>query len=390
MARVFISYSHRDREFVRRIAQDLTSQGVEVWIDEWQMAVGQDIETVLDESIAAYDYFLLVLSGSSIASGWVRHELDMALKKEIDGRSGFVLPILLDPVQVPPSIADRQPLDFTADYQAGLQALVGTLSHVTLKIEANTPPLKVVTARRGIKTISSLTPFRKEGGYTLGSGTSHRLAMIGFVAETAVVQAVIESIGEPQAARQLTSEAAHVVEELVNAKRISRDREDIARIFNIVDALAKMINARHGLSGLDWVACKMSLFVWVGDGATVAAVGTTGAMIDDGSAIIFKNASFRAEFEGPPGPIDLSAVERFPLGYLVFNSLAVHQHGIDFNPGASVALTSFALPVHPDDVDPLIGQLSEVDDLAGVPRLLVESHWPPVAEAFVCLVHRLN
>lgn len=101
MAGVFISYSRQDRKFVRRLAQDLTNQGVEVWLDEWQMAVGQDIKAVLDESIAAYDFFLIVLSESSIASGWVRHEVDMALKKEADGRSGFVLPILLERVQIP-------------------------------------------------------------------------------------------------------------------------------------------------------------------------------------------------------------------------------------------------------------------------------------------------
>src|SRR4029077_5996717 len=106
MAKIFISYSHADREFVRRLAQDLTNQAVEVWLDEWRLAVGQEIKAMLDEGIAAYDYFLILLSSTSIASGWVRYELDMALKKESDGRSGLVVPILLNRVEPPPIIAE--------------------------------------------------------------------------------------------------------------------------------------------------------------------------------------------------------------------------------------------------------------------------------------------
>jgi hypothetical protein len=388
MASVFLSYSHADREFVRRLAQDLTNQAVEVWLDEWRMAVGQDIKAVLDEGIAAYDFFLIVLSETSIGSGWVRHELEIALEKEVAGRSGVVLPILLERVTLPAPIADRQPFDFTNDYTAGLNALVGALGHVTVKIALDTPRLRIITARRGIKTVSNLTPFRKEEGYRFGSGTSHRLTSVGFVTETGAVQSVIESTGDPRVAIELTTEAAHVVREMLNAHRISRNRDDIIRIFLMVDALAKMVNAHRGLGGLRWVACKMSLFVWVDDAATVAAVGKTGAVIDAGSGITFENASYQAQFQQPAGPIDPSVVARFPLGYLVAGSFGVDQHDVDFVPGATVALTSFALPVHPDDTGPLAERLSEAGDPLDVPRVLAEWHWPPVGDAFVCLVHR--
>jgi TIR domain-containing protein len=176
MASVFISYSHTDREFVRRLAQDLTNQTIEVWLDEWRMAVGKDIKAVLDEGIASYDFFLIVVSRGSIASGWVRHELEIALEKERNGRSGLVLALLLERVPLPPLVGDRSPVDFTQDYAAGLTALIGTLGHVTVKTEVDSARLRIITARRGIKTRSGVMPVDQAEAFTFGSGSSHRLS----------------------------------------------------------------------------------------------------------------------------------------------------------------------------------------------------------------------
>jgi hypothetical protein len=386
MAKIFISYSHADREFVRRLAQDLTNQAVEVWLDEWRLAVGQEIKAMLDEGIAAYDYFLILLSATSITSGWVRHELDIALRKEADGRSGFVVPILLNRVEPPLIIAERPTVDFTGDYATGLQALIGMLAHVSVRIAANSPRVRVISARRGIRTLAGLTPFREEDGYVIPSASLHRIAMVGLVSDEVSVWSVLESIGDPRVALELTNGAAHIVGELFKLKRISRDRDDITRVFNIVDAGAKALNQQHGLRGVNRVACKMALLVWAGDGASVAAVGKTGTCVFSKSEIELKNARFEAKFGTAIRSTDGSAFIRAPLGYLFEGSLQVEQHGIDFQPGDFIALTSFALPAHAEDVDPLVEQLSDADDLPNIARRLTAAHWPPVADAFVCLV----
>ena len=388
MAGVFISYSHTDREFVRRLAQDLSNQTLEVWLDEWRMAVGKDIKALLDEGIATYDFFLIVVSTASIASGWVRHELEIALEKERNGRSGFVLPLLLERVPLPALVADRPPVDFTHDYAAGLNALVDMLGEVTVKTEVDSPRLRIITARRGFKTRSSIAPVDKEEGFTFGSGTSHRLSAVTFVFETGAIQAVIQSTGDPRVAFELTAEVAHVIRLQCNEHRITRHHDRITEIFRMVDVLAKMLNVHHRLSGLRWVACKLVLLIWAGDAATVAAVGKVGAMIHGEFGIAFENATYQAQFEKPPGPIDHSVVARFPLGYLVDGSLTVEPLDFRFVSGDAVALTSFALPANPDDVGSLTDQLSNAGDRLEVPRLLVASHWPPVDDAYVSLMYR--
>jgi len=41
--RVFISYSHADREFVAKLAGDLARNRIVVWWDEWEIKVGDSL-----------------------------------------------------------------------------------------------------------------------------------------------------------------------------------------------------------------------------------------------------------------------------------------------------------------------------------------------------------
>lgn len=40
---VFLCHSHRDHDFVLRLANDLVDNGVEVWLDVWEMTVGDSL-----------------------------------------------------------------------------------------------------------------------------------------------------------------------------------------------------------------------------------------------------------------------------------------------------------------------------------------------------------
>jgi hypothetical protein len=297
------------------------------------------------------------------------------LAKEDSNGSEFVLPILLHHVEVPKSIRHRPTIDFTADYGAGLRRLLAAMCQIAVKIAANLPHLRVVTARRGVRPTS---------------GGLHLVGMTGFFGDTLGVLAVAESIGEREIARLLTNETGHVVRQMFERQMISRDSDDILRLFSVVDQVAKELNDKHGLRGVDRVACKMILALCSKEGASVAAVGKVGIVANAGSGIVFDNPTFHATLDRIAiRSSDGSSPFRAPLGYLVNNSLRRSQREIEWQAGGYVALTSFAVPSHEDDIGPLAAQLESANEPSDVAYALAASHWPPVEDAFVCLIQRL-
>ena len=41
--RVFISYSHSDKEFVDKLAMNLVKSNIPIWLDRWELKVGDSI-----------------------------------------------------------------------------------------------------------------------------------------------------------------------------------------------------------------------------------------------------------------------------------------------------------------------------------------------------------
>jgi hypothetical protein len=78
----FISYSHSDAEFARRLYNDLQMSGIRCWLDEHALLPGDDIYAEVDKGIRLWDKVLLCCSRNSLNSWWVERELDTAFEKE--------------------------------------------------------------------------------------------------------------------------------------------------------------------------------------------------------------------------------------------------------------------------------------------------------------------
>ena len=79
---VFISYSHADKAFARRLHDTLQSKGVRCWLDEHQLLPGDDIYHEVDRGIRLWDKMLLCCSEHSLKSWWVDNEIGTAFEKE--------------------------------------------------------------------------------------------------------------------------------------------------------------------------------------------------------------------------------------------------------------------------------------------------------------------
>ncbi|HEU0294928.1 MAG TPA: toll/interleukin-1 receptor domain-containing protein [Anaerolineales bacterium] len=77
MGYIFISYSHKDKEFVHKLHHDLENEGFEVWIDD-RIDFGDEWPMVIQKKLDACDAFILVASDNAYQSKWVQKEVTRA------------------------------------------------------------------------------------------------------------------------------------------------------------------------------------------------------------------------------------------------------------------------------------------------------------------------
>jgi TIR domain len=123
MTSVFISHSSLDKDFVKKLASDLLANGVPVWLDSWDLEIGDSLLNGIYDGLEASSYLLLVVSQNSFKSDWVNKELNAALTLEHRHNRSFIIPLILDDVEVPLKVADRLYLDFSDAYNERLTAL---------------------------------------------------------------------------------------------------------------------------------------------------------------------------------------------------------------------------------------------------------------------------
>jgi hypothetical protein len=124
---VFISYAAADKNIARIIAETLQSAGLKVWIDEWELAVGDSIQKRIHEAVTSSDILLVLLSPASVASRWIQTELNAALSLELRDRAITVIPALIEECEIPPLLADRAFIDLRGDMQSSLLRLVNQI-----------------------------------------------------------------------------------------------------------------------------------------------------------------------------------------------------------------------------------------------------------------------
>jgi hypothetical protein len=148
--KVFISHSSIDKPFVERLARDLLSaEGIDAWLDEWEILPGDSIPDKLEDGLSSANVFLLVLSPESVKSQWVSYEKDVWLTAQVEEEklakaekrtpSRRLIPVLYKDCEKPPfllqsflhvSINDQ-------NYDEGFQKLVRGI-----RSETGKPPLK--------------------------------------------------------------------------------------------------------------------------------------------------------------------------------------------------------------------------------------------------------
>src|ERR1035437_8569197 len=100
--KVFISHATADKErFVLEFATRLRKNGVDAWVDSWEMNPGDSlVDKIFEEGLKNCQAMIVVLSMNSVDSKWVREELNAAMVRKIE-KSTKLIPVRLDGCEVP-------------------------------------------------------------------------------------------------------------------------------------------------------------------------------------------------------------------------------------------------------------------------------------------------
>jgi hypothetical protein len=128
---IFISYSRVDKAFVDKLAGHLVQHNANVWIDSWELNVGDSLIQRIQQAIQDSSALVIVLSKASVASEWVKKELGAGLIRELDEKRVLVLPVLAEDCEIPMFLREKVYSDFRTDFDSGLKTLVESLAKVT-------------------------------------------------------------------------------------------------------------------------------------------------------------------------------------------------------------------------------------------------------------------
>lgn len=147
MAKLFLSYSSTDKDFVRTLAADLRELGHQPWLDEWEIRVGDSIPSKIEQGISDADYVVIILTERALRSNWVEREWKSKYWQEVQTQQISVLPVLLEDCELPALLASKRYADFRSNYSLGLGALAQALegkSELLREVPAHSQPPRLL------------------------------------------------------------------------------------------------------------------------------------------------------------------------------------------------------------------------------------------------------
>ncbi len=139
MQRIFISYSRKDMDFIRKLAGDLEKADYDVWWDITDLRGGDDWVRMIPSAIEASEQVIVVLSPNSILSEWVEKEYTQALSLHKK-----IIPIMLTVCNVPVALNTINYVNFSlGNYADNFNKLLADLGFtgkapVVKPVEAST------------------------------------------------------------------------------------------------------------------------------------------------------------------------------------------------------------------------------------------------------------
>ena len=130
--KTFLSYSRVNTDFAKKLAKELKAEGFDVWFDQLDIPAGSRWDREVEKALRDCDIFMVIMTLASIDSENVLDEIGYAIDA---GKR--LLPVLLEPCEVPFRLRRFQYVDFTnKGFDDGLESakdlLRGLIAQTTI------------------------------------------------------------------------------------------------------------------------------------------------------------------------------------------------------------------------------------------------------------------
>ncbi len=124
MANVFISHRGSDVQEAERLADEIRNAGHQVWLDKWNISVGDSIVERMNEGLEGATYVVVCYSSAGVTSPWMSREWMSALARQLNGYGVKLLPVLLTGGEPPAILADIKYADLVKNRSQGVSELL--------------------------------------------------------------------------------------------------------------------------------------------------------------------------------------------------------------------------------------------------------------------------
>ncbi|MDP8100777.1 toll/interleukin-1 receptor domain-containing protein [Phocoenobacter atlanticus] len=142
--KVFVSHASEDKErFVTNFATKLRENGVDAWLDKWEMQPGDSlVDKIFEEGLKEAQAVIIVLSNYSIKKPWVHEELNASIVAKLS-KGTKIIPIVLDDCEVPQSLTSTlwESIPDLNSYEKSFERVLFSIFGATDKPALGKPPV---------------------------------------------------------------------------------------------------------------------------------------------------------------------------------------------------------------------------------------------------------
>jgi hypothetical protein len=174
----FICHVSDDKkEFVTPLAEELRKFGIQVWLDEFVLEVGNSLREKIEEGLSKSRFGVVVLSPSFFEKKWPQSELNGLFAREMEGERAVILPIWhqvtkQDLLEKAPMLADR----VAANSAEGISVVAGRLVKVIRPGALKLGQSRADAQRANNRLLEQLQQFGKNSTLTYRITAGHGAA----------------------------------------------------------------------------------------------------------------------------------------------------------------------------------------------------------------------
>ena len=141
--KVFLSHASEDKNrFVNDFASRLRRNGVDVWLDKWEMLPGDSlVDKIFEEGLKNAQAVIIVVSSHSVTKSWVTQELNTSVISRVQ-KGTRLIPVVIDECEVPEALKSTvwEKIPDLSNYEGALRRILAAIHGESLKPEIGPPP----------------------------------------------------------------------------------------------------------------------------------------------------------------------------------------------------------------------------------------------------------